>query len=490
MARGLPVLYAPTIAIPIRKDRTSGFLFPQFSFTDQKGFDVNQPFFWAIGKSADATLYMDYMSERGVKPGIEFRYILDESSMGTAMADGFHDRQVDDGEPENDKWGYGDDSFLRPNADRYWLRMKHDQSLPYGVTAKLDLDVVSDQDYLQEFKRGYGGYYETNDEFIRQYGRGLDDVENYVRLNRLNLNKTWSDFSLNAEARWLDNVVARNLLDENPTIQRLPFLEFDASKQQMFGSPVYWDLDSAYVNLYREVGDTAQRVDVYPRVYLPMNLGHYLSFEPSAGIRETFWYENKERPIQGEDDTFHRHMWDVEADLSSEVYQIFRLDHEVVQAVKNTMRPRAVYTYVSDEDQDDLPFFDGVDRIGDINEVTYSLTSTFTSKSVSDRLRKSAQLFQPNLADATIYNQFARFKIEQTYDFNYEDTGFGEEGPFSPIYAELNLSPFRYFSMRGEIYQSLYKNHMDAYNVAANLADNREIGCWWSTSTGTMPAGP
>ncbi len=55
---------------------------PEFGETSRKGYQYNQPFFWAISESADATFYANYMSNRGIKPGAEFRYILNERSQG------------------------------------------------------------------------------------------------------------------------------------------------------------------------------------------------------------------------------------------------------------------------------------------------------------------------------------------------------------------------------------------------------------------------
>ncbi len=105
---------------------------PQFGYSDRKGTEYIQPFYWAINQSSDATFYVDYMADRGEKLGLEYRYVLDESSKGTLMYDFLNDRKVDDGSLDSsDKWGYEDDDVLRPNSDRYWFRMKHDQALPF-----------------------------------------------------------------------------------------------------------------------------------------------------------------------------------------------------------------------------------------------------------------------------------------------------------------------------------------------------------------------
>ncbi|MGD9278012.1 MAG: LPS assembly protein LptD, partial [Desulfobacterales bacterium] len=202
-AKKIPVLYTPFLFFPAKLKRQSGLLPPQFGYSDRKGTEYIQPVYWAINQSSDATFYLDYMAHRGEKLGLEYRYVLDERSKGTLMYDFFNDEKVDDGSfDSSEKWGYEDDNFLRPNSSRYWFRMKHDQALPFDFSARLDLDIVSDQDYLLEFKDGLTGFKQTDSYFLETFGRDLDDNDDPVRTNSLNLNRIWPAYSLNAEVLW------------------------------------------------------------------------------------------------------------------------------------------------------------------------------------------------------------------------------------------------------------------------------------------------
>ena len=122
-ARSLPVFYSPILAFPAKIKRQTGLLVPQVGTSQRKGFEFIQPLFWAINEQSDATFYGHYMQDRGGKIGAEYRYVLDKASKGTAMADGFTDRQIDDGTAANEQWGYPDDGLTRTNTDRYWFRM-------------------------------------------------------------------------------------------------------------------------------------------------------------------------------------------------------------------------------------------------------------------------------------------------------------------------------------------------------------------------------
>ena len=100
------------------------------------------------------------MSARGIKPGAEYRYYLSETTKGAIMLDGFNDRKTDDSGDPDDPYGFEDPSVQLPrtNTDRWWFRMSHYQKVPWNFDGKLDLDVVSDQDYLREFENGYMGF--------------------------------------------------------------------------------------------------------------------------------------------------------------------------------------------------------------------------------------------------------------------------------------------------------------------------------------------
>ena len=494
-AKKIPVLYTPFLIFPVKLKRQSGLLVPQFGYSDRKGTEYIQPFYWAINRSSDATFYVDYMAHRGEKLGLEYRYVLDERSKGTLMYDFLNDRKVDDGSfDSSEKWGYEDDDVLRPNSNRYWFRMKQDQALPFDFSAKLDIDIVSDQDYLHEFKEGLTGFYETDAYFLKTFGRDLDDYDDPVRTNRLNLNRIWPAYSLNAELLWYDNVINRRWEETDTTLQKLPFIEFDGSKQKFFSSSFYFDLDSEYTYFYSEDGPRGHRIDAHPRFYLPYRYKSYFTVEPSIGLRETVWHLDKDEYSPSDKKTHNRQIYDTKIDLFSEIYHIFNVKGKSVEKIRHTIRPQIIWDYIPEKDQDEYPLFDdldqiekqnqdeyslfdGIDRIEKQNLVTYSITNTLTSKSKENRKKRGAYpIDKPNSHEkynppSYAYNQFCRFKLEQSYDINKEKDDDPE--PFSPIYAELELIPRKYFSIDADVEWSHYDNRFRSRNLELNLWDKR-----------------
>jgi LPS-assembly protein len=508
-ARDVPLLYSPYLLFPAKTKRQTGLLIPEVGLSDRWGFSWDQPLFWAINDSSDATLYAHYMQERGLKAGLEYRYALTNQSYGAIKADGLEDRQVDDGTDEaTEKWGYTGDAYDRPNTDRYWLRAKLDQELPWGAKAKLDLDIVSDQDYLTEFRDGRSGYYETRNFFLETFGRDLDTYDENIRTSRLNVNRTWSRFSLNGDLVWNDNVTNRRWEDTDDTLQQLPVIEFDGVKQQAFDSAVFWELDSEYTYFYREDGERAHRADLYPRAYLPLKWKNYLSVEPSAGWRQTAWRMDR-REDETLDRSTYRQIYDARLDLSTEFSKVMDSPVAAADRIRHSLKPRVLYQYIPDQDQSDLPDFDtDIDRIDAANEVTYSLTSTFTAR-IAKKNRASAPAdtnaafaegrrqpdrnqagrwtaessgrsdrIQEEQATPEIfdYQRFCRFYVEQTYDIDAARNG--EPEPFSDIYGELELNFGPYFMIDTDARFDTYESNFPSHNVASAITDRRGDRLW------------
>lgn len=469
-AKKIPVLYTPFLAFPVKLKRQSGLLPPQIRYSDRKGAEYNQPFYWAIDESSDATFYLHHMRRRGEKLGLEYRYVLDESSKGTLMFDFLKDRKVDDGTQSSKDWAFEDVTGSRPNADRYWFRMKHDQSMPFDFSLKLDIDVVSDQDYLHEFKGGYTGFYETKKCFEKNFGRGIDEYDDTIRVNSLNLTKSWSQFSLYGETRWYDSVLSRRQSETYSPLLYLPLINFTGSKQKIFNTPLYFDLNSEYKYSYERLGTKTQRAEVYPKIYLPLNLKNYLFFETSFGVRETVWDIN-EYESSFEDRTHNRELFYFKQDLSSNVYNVFDMKGKRIDRIKHTIKPQVVYDYIPEEKAKDR-YPEG--RTGQTNLLTYSITNTFTAKLKENREKSGAPFKNESdeLPEYT-YLQFCRFKLEQSYNIEETREDTDDPEPFSPIYGEIGVVPGKYFSLNADAKWNYYESAYDSHNVKLSIWDNR-----------------
>jgi len=90
--RGVPVLWAPWGAFPVKMTRQSGLLMPNFSSNKSRGYTLELPYYQVINRWSDATVTLDAMSRRGYRPEAEYRFVLNPESMGAVRATYFRDR--------------------------------------------------------------------------------------------------------------------------------------------------------------------------------------------------------------------------------------------------------------------------------------------------------------------------------------------------------------------------------------------------------------
>ena len=481
--KSLPVFYTPFFIIPVKLDRQSGLLMPEFGISRKKGFELEQPLFWAINDWSDATFYDHFMADRGNKVGGEVRYILDDRSKGMFKVDYLQDRQVDDGSlGASDEWGYDHDAYLRPNAHRYWIRGKFDQALFRDFQASLDVDVVSDQDYLIEFKDGYTGYNAALSDFRNEFSRILDAYEDPVRLNQLNIHKSGRLYAVNASLKWYDNIIARKYLAADTTLQKLPQIRVGMLKQQIGELPFYFALDTDYTYFFSQDGTNGHRFDIHPTVFFPKLATPYFTLAPYVGFRETMWRILSYESSAGEDgkgDQHFRHVPDFHLDFNSELNRVYRFEKETLKALKHTIYPEIRYTYIPNRTQDEYPSFgnlqDGINRVDEQNQISLVITQFLTSKRLDPASGHDIDPAMP------VYRRFLRFTLTQAYDIREALSDAPDEyrngldrRPFLPLDADFELIPFSFFSISANTQWSYYDHAFVEKNVALNFKNQRD----------------
>ena len=149
-----------------------------------------------------------------------------------------------------------------------------------------------------------------------------------------------------------------------------------------------------------------------------------------------------------------------------------------MEALKHSVRPRVVHTYIPDIDQDDLPNFDSIDRIDNQQLLTYSLTNTLTSKTRKEgsfEITRISDKDEATIIDSATdysYNDFLRFELEQNYDIR-EAKQKDSETPFSPLAARLDLFPGKYIAMDADALFSVYDYKFISHNIGGRLWDGR-----------------
>ena len=134
---GVPVLWIPWAFFPVKSERETGFLLPNFSFGGRGGTGVGLPFFWAALPQLNVTVTPRFFSRRGYKQDVELEYVFGERSEGQLFVAGLSDRSAKSG-----------GSFPR---ERWAVLWEHDHELPAKWRWQTDLKLSSDNLYSDDF---------------------------------------------------------------------------------------------------------------------------------------------------------------------------------------------------------------------------------------------------------------------------------------------------------------------------------------------------
>jgi LPS-assembly protein len=432
--REFPVFYLPYLIFPAKTERQTGLLLPKEDYSDRNGMSMELPFFWAISDQTDATFYARYMSERGYMQGLEFRYIANQESKGVFLFDILSDdiEKKDLNDPEQ----VAVSPFPRTNQTRYWLRGRMDQDLPHDILVRLDLDYVSDQDYLREFEGNLFGF-EARPDLKEEFKRPVEERYSPTRISGLRLSHDGEFYSLQGASFYYQ-------LPENPsedkTSHPLGALDFAFLPQQIPHLPVFYRLDMDYQYTWRDVGSKGHGFSFSPEFSYPMWLGQHLSLVSSINYMGSMeWFDD---PLEGKDDRF-KDAYRAQARLSTILERVFGVEWGNIKKVKHKITPSLTYDYgVFPDERDESLWFNPLDRESKVNRIVFSIENLLDARMEDEK-------------GVVSYRQLATFNLSQGYNI---DEARRDEGPmeekeeFEPLLATMILRPLPglYFVGRAE----------------------------------------
>ncbi len=235
---GFPVIWLPWMRYPVKTERETGFLLPEFSVSGRSGGRIGLPFFWAARPNVNVTLTPTYLFKRGFKPSVGVEYVFGERSYGNFYGALINDQDVDP------------NTFDTPFDQLRWgTEWIHDQHLPRGWRAKVDATLFSDNVFPYDF-------YEFSN-----YRH-----ERYVQ-SRAFLEKRFGPvkrYGFNAGVWWADDLQNPDNVDRDDfLLQRLPSLQFSGLPQPLpgFARRLQASFNVDYTHFYSR----KRAEDVYPR---------------------------------------------------------------------------------------------------------------------------------------------------------------------------------------------------------------------------------
>ncbi|KRT71335.1 MAG: organic solvent tolerance protein, LPS-assembly protein [Candidatus Rokubacteria bacterium CSP1-6] len=434
--------WVPFFAAALRRERQSGFLFPTFGNSSRKGVFARIPYYWAISDSQDATISLEPYSKRGVGAGGEYRYILSESNRG--IAQGFFIRET-----ERDDRERGDDPENRGNV--IW---KHAWQISPRLSFKTDLNMV------------------TDDRFYREYGDRLRERSQQRAESNVFATYSGDSWNLVGRAFWYQDLTTLRPVE----LQRAPEIRFQSFRQPIRGaSALLFETEASFTNFVRDVGSDGRRLDLHPRVFLPISVDGYFTVTPFVGGRATYYDTrvignrltlNGRIPVEEtRDASFVRALGEVGADLEARAMRIYDVGGAAgISRLQHLIEPRVNITEIQGVNDKGLPRWDpggglvnplaapladiGVDRFGRISRLTYSLTNRLNAKTVAGPGQEAVRW------------ELVRFSLAQTYDLppNKHSERFGD------LAGDLLIEPNQHFRFRGDARYDVYGRGIQSVN--------------------------
>ncbi|MGE5305244.1 MAG: LPS-assembly protein LptD [Alphaproteobacteria bacterium] len=421
----VPVFYLPYGFFPVKTDRQSGFLIPKIGSSTKDGFRYQQPFFWAISKSTDATAAVDFESRSRWGFLGELRTIFNRDADLRLDASYFNeslrtDRSVVDGAIADKNIPI--DRFSVIGTNRYLTTANW---LIYS-----DIAAYSDDLFARELI----------DRFDLPGSSGNDTRRSRYGESAFGLFKSWGDTFVKGEWNFFQDFIQR----DQTTYRRTPQLLFWGRRLlEDFPLEFRWRVEG--VNYLRKDSGDGLRLDLRPEAVLPFNLASYLFGSLSVAPRETAYHlyspVNSARNIS-------RELVEIRGNVATSVSRVFAFDGPNLKGIKHVIEPELSYLFVPGTNQRDIPIMDYVDRVNRRNIMTFAIANRFLGKFASPLVAAAGG----QAAEAEVLNpiytgdvrELASLRLALSYDIDQARKG-GDS--LSDLDISLRLTPLGYLAI-------------------------------------------
>ena len=336
-ANDTPIIPVPTLTYPL-SNRHSGFLIPTPGYDNRFGLHYQQGYFWAINPSQDLTIAPSYYNNLGYGSDFTYRYYLDRRSSGQWFASFLQQTKLPNVSGVDQV--SSDERRLRG-----LISGQHVQQVTDTLLVRGQASFVSDRQYLQQL---------SNSGAQRASPSGESALLATQRLPY-------------GSAYFLGQYLQPLNSGGPDTFQRLPEVGYVLPNTSPFGMPFLLNLDTNFVNFYREQGFAVNRMDFMPGVTTDvMDVGHVIGLTPHFKFKELYYT----RGIQ-EASPLHRETFWAAMDATSKLSR--RYTGGEGGSFLHTIEPSVIYEYVPGSDQSKIAQIDQIDDIPKKNLLTYAL---------------------------------------------------------------------------------------------------------------------
>jgi len=359
--KDIPIFYFPWIQFPLGDERRSGFLMPNIGSSSSSGFEMSTPWYWNIAPNHDAILTPRYMNKRGSMFSTDYRYLTKKSKGNLNFEYLAEDKEVQE--------------------ERYLLHFDNRSQITDQLSMTLLANDASDNRYLNDLGSSISITNTTH-------------LEKNARFNYKN--GPWSA-GIMAQAY---QTVDLSITDTDKPYRRLPQVTLAATDDLLEFNNNYLtgSFTSEWVEFEHESTNKVQgsRFHINPRLSFPAK-GNAWFVTPSAGFMHTQYDTTDTNGNKLKLDDRNMGTFSLDSGL---FFEREYSDSSLIQ----TIEPRLFYLNIPHEEQSALPVFDtteqdfsfaslfretrfnGIDRIGDANQLTLALSSRMLDKDNGNEL--------------------------------------------------------------------------------------------------------
>lgn len=484
----IPVFWLPYLVIPLKSDRQTGLLTPEFENSQPGGLTISQPFFYVISRNQDLTYTLKNYELRGPKSLLNYRFVLNENSYGDFNTGWLRDKVFQNEDRIN---SFKSETERGEGFNRWFLKYDHYLELPNDYIHRLQILNASDLQYPNDFSKETKNQNEPSLENRMSLSKNTENTHFHIDTSyHINLLKSdplagndesvhrtpeiivskmpelisdsgfiynweFSYLNLTRAGKAYDDITEKTLSDSTNKL-RYPTNSCDSPNYDR--DPNCKLVQDGKFDSNRDLLRTGQRFDFKPTIAYPLNFNDTIDILPKLTFRDTQYQfqlnENSEvyrRYLKAELGTrtqFTR-VYSDSSDLNSSKYR-----HEIIPQIIYSKTPwvdKRNHPFWGFENESllDIPFtsqngisdgdlnspyglqFDYLDRSLDREIVTISVVQRLTEKKIE--------------ASRTSYNQLASLTLSQSYDVYQAGLNTPNKQPWSNLSAYLNIN-FDYFS--------------------------------------------
>jgi LPS-assembly protein len=422
----IPVFYLPYGVFPLRTERQTGFLIPNIGSSSKEGFRFQQPFFWAISKSTDATVTFNVESRARVGFLGEFRTMFDRNSDFQLRTSYFNEslggQKIDE---ENIDQTIADPSVP---INRWNIMGTHRYTSVSDWLTYSDIAAYSDDLFARQLI----------ERFDLPGTKEFDIRRSRFGESRFGLFKNWDDTFFKGEWNFYQDFIQF----DKTTLQRTPQIAF-WGRRLLSNFPLEFRWRAEGVNYLRRDGGDGLRLDLRPELVLPFRIASYLFGSVSVAPRETVYHLY--RSVTPSNHNPSRELVEVRGNVGTSFSRIFAFNSLGFSGIKHVIEPEVSYLFVPGTNQSKIPIMDGIDRINRRNVLTFAVSNRiwgkFANPIVSSVSDEGVELLNPAIADV---QRLASLKLALSYDIDQERRG-GDS--LSDLDTNLQLTPTNYLTL-------------------------------------------